>query len=117
MLSPLSSLRLVVSRALRAMVRILRQLGMPVPSRRRARLLRLALTPGAASYSPASPTVAEQLAAQGFDPVWYVGRYPDVSASGLEPAMHYLRHGRPEGRHPTLAHARAAAWVQTFGEG
>jgi glycosyltransferase involved in cell wall biosynthesis len=35
-----------------------------------------------------------------FDPGWYSARYPDVAASGMDPAVHYLLHGGREGRHP-----------------
>jgi hypothetical protein len=37
----------------------------------------------------------------GFDPVFYVKRYPDVAAAGVDPLAHYLEYGRSEGR---LAH-------------
>jgi glycosyltransferase involved in cell wall biosynthesis len=33
-----------------------------------------------------------------FDAVWYVERYKDVAASGGNPLLHYIRHGREEGR-------------------
>ena len=33
-----------------------------------------------------------------FDPEWYVRHYPDVAASGMNPADHYLRFGALEGR-------------------
>jgi len=33
-----------------------------------------------------------------FDAVWYIERYKDVAASGGNPLLHYIRHGRPEGR-------------------
>lgn len=35
-----------------------------------------------------------------WEAVWYLGHYPDVSASGQDPLFHYLRHGLPEGRNP-----------------
>ena len=35
-----------------------------------------------------------------FDPAWYSARYPDVAASGMDPAVHYLLHGRQERRNP-----------------
>lgn len=41
----------------------------------------------------------------GFDPVYYLDRYPDVAAAGIDPLLHYLRHGAGEGR---LPHAAAA---------
>jgi glycosyltransferase involved in cell wall biosynthesis/SAM-dependent methyltransferase len=33
-----------------------------------------------------------------FDPDWYLKRYPDVAAAGLDPLRHYLKYGRHEGR-------------------
>lgn len=53
-----------------------------------------------------------------FDARWYLARYPDVRAAGLEPLHHYLEHGAAEGRDPgprfsteryTLAHPEVAA--------
>jgi len=35
-----------------------------------------------------------------FDASWYVGQYPDVAASGSDPALHYLLLGGAEGRNP-----------------
>ena len=35
-----------------------------------------------------------------FDPDWYVSRYPDIVASGLEPMHHFVHHGAAEGRDP-----------------
>jgi glycosyltransferase involved in cell wall biosynthesis len=35
-----------------------------------------------------------------FDPDWYLARYADVRARGIDPALHYLRHGAAEGRDP-----------------
>ena len=34
------------------------------------------------------------------DPAWYQDRYPDVSASGMDPLQHYLQFGAVEGRDP-----------------
>lgn len=36
-----------------------------------------------------------------FDATWYARKYPDVIASGMSPAVHYLRHGGFEGRNPS----------------
>ncbi|WP_082171749.1 class I SAM-dependent methyltransferase [Methylobacterium indicum] len=33
-----------------------------------------------------------------FDPDWYIATYEDVKASGMDPLVHYIRHGRQEGR-------------------
>jgi hypothetical protein len=35
-----------------------------------------------------------------FDAAWYLGTYPDVAATGLDPVRHYLRIGATEGRDP-----------------
>ena len=33
-----------------------------------------------------------------FDPAFYIQRYPDVMASGMDPFVHYVKHGKYEGR-------------------
>lgn len=35
-----------------------------------------------------------------FDADWYLAHYPDVVASGIDPAAHYLLYGGFEGRDP-----------------
>jgi glycosyltransferase involved in cell wall biosynthesis len=35
-----------------------------------------------------------------FDANWYLANYADVRAGGIDPALHYLRHGAAEGRDP-----------------
>ena len=35
-----------------------------------------------------------------FRPDWYLARYPDVAAEGVDPLTHYLRRGSAEGRDP-----------------
>jgi GT2 family glycosyltransferase/glycosyltransferase involved in cell wall biosynthesis len=35
-----------------------------------------------------------------FDPAWYLARYPDVAAAGLDPLQHFLRYGMALGRDP-----------------
>jgi hypothetical protein len=35
-----------------------------------------------------------------FDPAWYLAVNPDVAAAGMDPALHYLRHGAAERRSP-----------------
>jgi hypothetical protein len=35
-----------------------------------------------------------------FEPGWYLQQYPDVAASGADPARHYLEFGWQEGRNP-----------------
>jgi hypothetical protein len=36
-----------------------------------------------------------------FDGNWYLGRYSDVAAAGIDPAVHYLENGWREGRDPS----------------
>lgn len=36
-----------------------------------------------------------------FDEAWYLVQNPDVAQAGVEPALHYLRHGGFEGRDPS----------------
>jgi hypothetical protein len=43
-----------------------------------------------------------------FDPVFYLKRYSDVAASGMDPLCHYLQYGRAEGRLPRDPHLWAA---------
>ena len=43
-----------------------------------------------------------------FDGVWYLRRYPDVADAGWNPLLHYLEHGKREGRLPR--NNRALAW-------
>lgn len=38
--------------------------------------------------------------AQLFDPAWYLDRYPDVRATGMDPLRHYVSYGAAEGRDP-----------------
>ena len=35
-----------------------------------------------------------------FDPAFYLRKYPDVAAAGVNPLRHYLRYGALEGRKP-----------------
>src|SRR5207244_4899454 len=35
-----------------------------------------------------------------FEPDWYLERYPDVRAAGVDPALHYVRHGAAGLRDP-----------------
>lgn len=57
------------------------------------------LVRGVASPSEAAE-LAELRASSLFDPVWYLRTYPEVAATGLSPALHYLRHGATEGKDP-----------------
>jgi GT2 family glycosyltransferase/chemotaxis protein histidine kinase CheA len=38
---------------------------------------------------------------KAFDAEWYVEKYPDVGASGMDPYQHYVEHGLTEGRLPS----------------
>jgi glycosyltransferase involved in cell wall biosynthesis len=46
-----------------------------------------------------------------FDAAWYLETYPDVAARGIDPALHYLRHGAREGRDPN--NLFSSAWYLT----
>lgn len=35
-----------------------------------------------------------------FDPDWYLKQYPDVAAAGVDPKLHFDKHGKEEGRLP-----------------
>src|SRR5204863_109618 len=35
-----------------------------------------------------------------FDDDFYLSRHPDVAQAGQDPIIHYIEHGRPEGRSP-----------------
>ncbi|MDP5030508.1 glycosyltransferase family 2 protein, partial [Paraglaciecola sp.] len=35
-----------------------------------------------------------------FNSEWYVQKYPDIAAAGIDPLQHYLNHGQKEGRWP-----------------
>ena len=43
-----------------------------------------------------------------FDAARYVSFYPDVAAAGVDPALHFIRHGIAEGREPNPALAHVA---------
>ena len=65
--------------------------------------LPLALSQGGRHRAPAGavkPGGASE--DRGFDAAFYVRAYPDVSASGMDPRDHYVRHGKAEGRLPRM---------------
>jgi len=45
---------------------------------------------------------------QLFDGDWYIVRYPDVAAAGIDPAVHYLESGWKEGRDPSQSFSTAS---------
>ena len=47
-----------------------------------------------------SPVYIEIAKSSLFSADWYLARYPDVAAAGMDPLEHYLRHGAAEGRDP-----------------
>ena len=40
---------------------------------------------------------------KSFDPEWYLKKYPDVATAGVDPYQHYIHHGVPEGRIPSVS--------------
>ena len=44
-----------------------------------------------------------------FSGQWYLNEYPDVSESGINPLIHFLRYGHKEGRFPALETAKRVA--------
>jgi len=56
---------------------------------------------------PKAPTEEERIRPH-LDPHFYLERYPDVAALGIDPVKHYLASGAREGRDPT-------PWFSTFG--
>ena len=64
---------------------------------RRLRMGRTRLQPAPVGQPPANP-VPPDPPRDGFDADFYRQQYPDVTASGLSPFDHYVRHGRAEGR-------------------
>ncbi|WP_215748719.1 MULTISPECIES: hypothetical protein [unclassified Gluconobacter] len=62
-----------------------------------------------ASYVGVEPVASAEVPTSGpflpdmvcaFDKTWYMREYPDVAASGLDPATHYREAGYREGRKP-----------------
>ena len=61
------------------------------------------LTPGTTlDEAPESGLEADDLIRKSglFDPIWYLGHYPDVAGLGMDPIRHYLHCGAAEGRDP-----------------
>ncbi|WP_226645174.1 glycosyltransferase [Microbulbifer variabilis] len=63
---------------------------------------------GKRSKAIASECDSAPIAADQFDPQWYLQTYPDVAAAGVDPWVHYINHGRFEGRQPYRN--RSLAW-------
>jgi GT2 family glycosyltransferase len=54
---------------------------------------------------------------ENFNAQWYREQYPDVAASGADPAIHYLKFGRYEGRLPApppTRDDRYQEWIEQF---
>jgi hypothetical protein len=83
--------------------------------RKMARLARRVVAGPAAA--PASPAEEEADAAclrasPIFDAAWYYETYPDVAGSGVDAALHYLRHGAAELRDPGPHFSSADYWAE-----
>ena len=63
-------------------------------------------------------TAAEIITAGLFDRSFYVKRYPDIEASGVDPVTHYIEHGAYENRRANavfdLRWYRARSSFRTF---
>ncbi|MCS2609146.1 glycosyltransferase [Halomonas dongshanensis] len=67
-------------------------------------------------HKSASGTNPEERAVHArFDPEWYLTKYPDVAAAGLDPWQHYWHHGRFENRLPRRN--RALEWDHALWRG
>ena len=86
---------------MRVMRKLLHNLRLMVKSLEQGQASSRGVTP---SHAPAQLSQAEDLhlaiASQFFDAGWYLARYPDVAAAGLDPLTHFLRFGVAEGRDP-----------------
>ena len=76
-----------------------RLLGVPTGTSNAAKLRRL-VTRYRRSRDPEWRQVALLEGSALFSVTWYLQHYPAVLASGLPPALHYLRHGAAEGLDP-----------------
>lgn len=63
------------------------------PERRRA-------APGAGKSRQDPAPIHQVKDQEGFDRDFYLGRYPDVAAAGIDPLQHYMTHGWKERRDP-----------------
>jgi GT2 family glycosyltransferase/glycosyltransferase involved in cell wall biosynthesis len=68
-----------------------------------AQFSRSARRRAAARHVKEQASLDEILASGMFDRDYYLAHSPDVVAAGMDPALHYLRHGWREGRQPSLA--------------
>ena len=62
------------------------------------RLIRRALRRARQALRPDETAMADLSAT--LDPEWYLREYPDVAATGLSPARHFVRHGAASERRP-----------------
>ncbi|HZU51292.1 MAG TPA: hypothetical protein VE968_05375 [Sphingomicrobium sp.] len=86
--------------------------------RKTKRIMHRAL--GVSSHRRRHDRVSALCNSQLFDASWYLETYPDVAASGIDPAVHYLEFGWREGRDPgphfsTTAYLKANADVAARG--
>lgn len=51
-----------------------------------------------------------------FDGDWYLAQYPDVALEGADPKVHFKRHGRFEGRRPSV-YFDSAFYIETYLDG
>lgn len=51
-----------------------------------------------------------------FDVSWYLMQYPDVALGGVDPKVHFKRHGRFEGRQPSV-YFDATYYINTYLDG
>ncbi len=57
---------------------------------------------------------AKNVSVKGFDPVYYLGKYPDVAKAGIDPLQHYNLYGRKEGRFSSAAEEAKHPSVEGF---
>ncbi len=101
-MAPPPSLRVALGQARRVVLPAARR-----AAAHRVLILKLALRGRLAAHIAAeravhaeAETAARLRASPIFDGYWYLTQYPDVTASGLDPAIHYLRCGAAELRDP-----------------
>lgn len=66
-----------------------------------ARAVAVSLRPGVgdrAAFTSMAPLAKREGFVDDFDATFYLHAYPDIASSGVDPYLHYLNHGRKEGR-------------------